>query len=172
MDDTEIAAATSDQVKAWYGNYKALKFGDPLPEKEPTNDQIAALHTRVVTLGLEPYADFSLLTPFGRRMARTLRHRSFVQQQDGTFKPVEVPGPECMATWLKCWEVFEVILLMLRWPLPNGATEEFRGFSADPSRFIVTPVALEAYLQNFSTIVHENPGCWHLCQRAEDRCRA
>jgi len=87
-DESVIAAASSDQVKAWYANFKEIKFGDPLAEKEPTPDQICALYTRIVELGQEPYADFSLLTPHGRRMQKVLRHRSWVPQQDGTYQPV------------------------------------------------------------------------------------
>ena len=95
LDDTEIMAASAEQVKTWYSNYKASKFGEPLPEREPTPDQISAMHTRIVKLCLEPYADFSILTPHGRRMAKVLRHRSWIFQEDGTYKPIDVPGPDC-----------------------------------------------------------------------------
>jgi len=162
-DESVIAAASSDQARTWYGNYKMLKFGDPLIEREPTPDQICALHTRIISLGAEPYADFSLLTPHGRRMQKVLRHRSWAPQQDGTYQPVEVPGPEDWETWKACWDVYEVILLMLRWPPADGQ---------DHGSLVATPIALEAYLQNFATLVKENPGCWHLCVTAEDRCRA
>ena len=37
---------------------------------------------------------------------------------------------------------------------------------------VASPISLEAYLQNFQTLVKESPGCWHLCATAEDRCRA
>ena len=43
---------------------------------------------------MEPYVGFSLLTPYGRRMAKVLRHRSWILQEDGTYKPIEVPGPD------------------------------------------------------------------------------
>ena len=171
-DDSTVPAATSSQLKDWYANYKAIKFGEPLPEKEPSPDQISALSTRVVTLNLEPYADFALLTPHGRRMQKELRHRSWLPQEDGSYKPIEVPGPGSFEVWKACWEVYEVILLMLRWPVPSdGLASEAPG-GVGIASLIVTPIALEAYLQNFSTLVKENPGCWHLCQRAEDRCRA
>ena len=62
-DESVIYAASTDQVKQWYLNYKSLKFGDPLIEREPTPDQICAMSTRVIDLGAEQYADFSLLTP-------------------------------------------------------------------------------------------------------------
>jgi len=162
-DESTIPAATADQVKIWYQNFKELKFGDLLPEKEPTPDQICGMHTRVIKLAQEPYADFSLLTPHGRRMAKVLRHRSWVLQQDGTYQPVDVPGPECWETWKACWNVYEVIMLMLRWPPVDDESEE---------TLVASPIALEAYFTNFATIVNESPGCWHLCQTAEDRRRA
>jgi len=162
-DESLIYAASTDQVKQWYQNYKILKFGEPLIEREPTPDQICAMSTRVIDLGAEPYADFSLLTPHGRRMQKVLRHRSWVPQQDGTYQPVEVPGPADWDTWKACWDVYEVILLMLRRPVAEGQ---------EVGSLIATPISLEAYLQNFQTLVKENPGCWHLCATAEDRCRA
>jgi len=162
-DESVIYAASTDQVTQWYLNYKNLKFGDPLIEREPTPDQICAMSTRVIDLGAEPYADFSLLTPYGRRMQKVLRHRSWIPQQDGSYQPVEVPGPADWDTWKACWDVYEVILLMLRRPVVDGQ---------DVGSLIATPISLEAYLQNFQTLVKENPGCWHLCATAEDRCRA
>jgi hypothetical protein len=163
-DETEVPAASSDQLKIWYENYKALKHGEPLIEKEPSPDQVAALHLRVVTLAMEPYADFSLLTPYGRRVAKTLRHRSWIMQEDGSYRPMEVPGPENFEVWNACFKVYEVILLMLRFP---GDAEKHTG-----ETLVVTPSAIEAYHEAFGALVREHPECWHLCQRAEDRCRA
>ena len=162
-DDTEAAAATKDQLKEWYANYAALKHGNPLVDKEPSPDQLAAMHHRIVILGLEPYADFSLLTPHGRRMAKVLRHRSWLPQEDGSYKPVEVPGPDSYATWALCFDVYEVILLMLRFPRAEGM---------EAAPFVVTPIAIEAYYKMFQELCKEFPDCWHLCQKAEDRCRA
>ena len=121
---------------------------------------------RVVTLGLEPYADFSVLTPYGRRVAKALRHQSWVLQEDGSYKPLDVPGPDCFAVWEACYKVYEVILLMLRFPEGEGGGTELS------KHFVVTPIALETYHEAFSTLVRQHPECWHLCQRAEDRCRA
>ena len=113
LDDSEFFAAASGQIEEWYRNCKVIKFGHPLPDKEP--DQVTAM-TRVVELKLEPYADFSTLTPHGRRMAKNLRHRSWIPQADGTYQPLEVPGPESPMTWEACFAVWEVIMLMLRYP--------------------------------------------------------
>ena len=60
--------------------------------------------------------------------------------------------------------MYEVIMLMLRWPPVDDESSE--------DDLVASPIALEAYFQNFATIVNESPGCWHLCQTAEDRRRA
>jgi hypothetical protein len=116
---------------------------------------------------MEPYADFSLLTPFGRRMAKVLRHRSWILQEDGSYRPMDVPGPESFEVWDACFKVYEVILLMLRFPEWPG-TEDVEKDSV----LVVTPIAVEAYREAFAALAREHPECWHLCQRAEDRCRA
>lgn len=72
-DETGVPGATTDQVREWYD--KCIKHGDPLADKDPSLDQIAALHLGIVTLGMEPFADFPLLTPYGRGLAKVLRHR-------------------------------------------------------------------------------------------------
>ena len=162
VDETDVAAATKSDLDTWYANYKALKFGPPLPRKEPTPDQIAAMHQRVVVHLMEPYADFSILTPYGRRKQKQLRHRSWVPQGDGTYQPVEVPGPDSLPTWEACYGVWEVIMFMLRIP----------GETPDLQEPVLTPIASEAYYEAFRELAREHPECWHLCCRAEDRCRA
>ncbi|CAK0840856.1 unnamed protein product, partial [Prorocentrum cordatum] len=163
-DDTEINAPETDQVTQWFENYAELRHGEPLEHHEPTPDQIAALHTRVVELKAEPYADFSLLTPYGRRVAKILRHRSWFLQEDGSYKAMEVPGPASFEVWEKCFDVYEVILLMLRFP--PAADGDGR------PQVVLTPIAIDAYREAFKQLCKEHPECWHLCQRAEDRCRA
>ena len=45
LDDSEVPTAASGQIEEWYRNYKDIKFGHPLPDKEPTPDQLMAMHT-------------------------------------------------------------------------------------------------------------------------------
>ena len=35
LDDSEVLAAASGQIEQGYRNYKVIKFGHPLPDKEP-----------------------------------------------------------------------------------------------------------------------------------------
>jgi hypothetical protein len=162
-DDAEIPSLTAAEEKQFFDNYFDIKQGEPEIESEPTADQISAMNTRITKLKLEPYADFSILTPFGRRMAKHLRHRSWLLQQDGTYQPCEVPGPADWDTWYACWRVYATILLMLRWPAKK---------EGDKEELVVSPAALECYLEAFRTLVREHPEAWHLCCKAEDRSRA
>ena len=163
MDDTEVTAATPSMLKQWYAQYRLVKKGAPLVGKEPTPDQILALHTRIIVHGLEPYADYSVLTPNGRRMAKRLKFMNWVPQPDGSYQHVEVPGPSSFELWEKCHAVWEVIMLMLTYP-PKTPEEE-----AKP---VFTLIAAETYFEAFKELAQQHPECWHLCCQAEDRCRA
>lgn len=124
---------------------------------EPSPEQVSALESRVVVQKLEPYADFSLLTPYGRRMAKALRLRSWVLQEDGSYRPSDVPGPPDFQAWAACFKVYAAALLMLR-------------FSS--GECVVKPQALEIYFEKFRSLVADHREAWHLCAQAEDRARA
>eukprot|EP00971_Amphidinium_carterae_P259909 5156770-Amphidinium_carterae.1 len=160
-DEGEFTVGAPAQITKWFSNYEQLKGGAPMEEHEPTPEQISALNERVVVFGLEPYADFSILTPFGRRIAKLLRHRSWVQQEDGTFKPLDVPGPGDFTTWAACWKVYATTLLMLRFDDGQGGEVP-----------VARPQALEVYFEAFRKLAAEVPEAWHLCARAEDRACA
>ena len=162
MDETECMAATPSMLDQWYDQYKKVKKGPPLVAKDPTADQLIAMHTRVVVHGLEPYGDFSILTPHGRRMQKRLKYRSWIPQGDGTYSPLEVPGPPSLEMWEACWAVYETILLMLTFPSVN---------QSDPEP-VLDLIAAETYVEAFRALARENAECWFLCCRAEDRARA
>eukprot|EP00971_Amphidinium_carterae_P341321 6480075-Amphidinium_carterae.1 len=119
------------------------------------------MHTRVVVHKLEPYGDFSLLTPFGRRMQKVLRHRSWLPQEDGSFRPVDAPGPADFATWAACFKVFASVLYMLRFESDSGELLP-----------VVKPAAIERYFESFRQIADQHPEVWHLAVEAEDRARS
>jgi hypothetical protein len=116
-----------------------------------------------VALHAAPYGDFSILTPFGRRMAKVLKHRAWLPNRDGTYRTVEVPGPDSYDVWYACWRVFACCCLMLRWP----AQAHVAG-----TDIVVTPAALEYYQENFRQLAFEYSECWFLCCKAEDACRS
>jgi hypothetical protein len=160
-DSSDLPPAHPDEVKQWFENYRQIKGGDPLTDREPTADQVAAMYSRVITYRMEPYGDFSLLTPHGKRFAKEMKYSSWVPQEDGTWQSILLPGPASFTVWTTCWRVYEVILLMLRDTDAAGNT-----------CMVVNPIALEHYFESFALLCRENPEAWHLCVQAEDRCRS
>ena len=112
-DEGEIETATTEEMDEALLTCADRKGGLPLPAVEPTADQVGAMKTRVVVNQRDPYAGFSVLTPHGRRMAKLLRHRSWLKNNDGSWTPFEVPGPASFSAWEACWKVYAAILLML-----------------------------------------------------------
>ena len=99
MDESFVDPLTPGELNQFYANYRDLKHGDPQEEVEPTLEQVSAFNARVVTLQMAPYGDFSILTPFGRRMAKVLKHRAWLPNRDCSYRTVEVPGPESYDVW-------------------------------------------------------------------------
>eukprot|EP00971_Amphidinium_carterae_P051080 1005695-Amphidinium_carterae.1 len=118
---------------------------------------VSAMHSRVVFHKLEPYGDFSLLTPFGRRMQKVLRHRSWMPQEDGSFKPIDAPGPSDFTTWAACFKVYAAVLYMLRLEGSDGRPQP-----------VVKPSSVERYFESFRQLAEQNPEVWHLAVEAED----
>ena len=65
---------TPAQVNAVYTNFRGLKRGEPQEEVESTAERISAFHARAVLLQSAPYGDFSILTQFGRQLAKVPKH--------------------------------------------------------------------------------------------------
>ena len=93
LDDTEVPILSRTELDQAFSNHVAITGAEPNHEAEPTPEQIAAMSHRVLVLGEAPYADFSVLTPYGRRVQKQMKARAWAFQPDGTFKPLEVPGP-------------------------------------------------------------------------------
>eukprot|EP00435_Cladocopium_sp_Y103_P032358 s2067_g8.t1 len=92
LDESEVQQLTQAELDQAYPNHVGVTGSDPPEDAEPTADQIAALHAKVIVRGESPYADFSVLTPFGRRAQRQMKARAWTLQQDGTFRALDVPG--------------------------------------------------------------------------------
>lgn len=105
MDESEVPILTQAQLDEAYRFHVEITGADPPADAEPTAEQIAALKARVVDRGEAPYADFSVLTPFGRRVQKQMKARSWMLQQDGSFRAWGVPGPPSFDTWAACWKV-------------------------------------------------------------------
>jgi hypothetical protein len=65
----------------------------PQEEEEPTEIQVKGLQVRV-DRGSTPCVDFGIFGPYGRKLMRALKFRTWMPNGDGTFTSKEVPGPE------------------------------------------------------------------------------
>ena len=163
LDESEVSLLSTADVDQAYRNYREAVGADPLPESDPTVEQITAMHAKVLVRQEAPYADFSVLTPYGRRMQKQSKARNFLLQQDGSWKSVEIPGPPSFQAWCACWKIYKTVLLMLKHP-ENTALGR-------PSIPVTTVAALEEYFNRVSDLHEEFPEAWHLVMQAEDRCR-
>ena len=71
MDDSELDILPQRQLDEAFQLFRSRMGSDPLKEHEPSPEQITAMYNKVVIQGDSPYADFSVLTPFGRRSQKT-----------------------------------------------------------------------------------------------------
>ena len=90
----------------------------------------------------ETYADFSILTPFGRRMQKTMKMKSYAFQPDGSWKTADPgpPKPPGLASMLQGVQGSPVHVEVPRWyndlasdhRWPSGAGHEGAGGGAAP----------------------------------------
>ena len=161
-DDSEVQLKSRAELVKYYENHREITGAEPLPEVEPTDIQVAAMEEKVVTRDEAPYADFSILTPFGRRMQKTMKMKSFAFQPDGTWKTAEIPGPPNLQAWQACFKVYRAVLFMLRYPAGTVVTPPVGG---GPVGLVTRqPVVVQPHSLEY-------PECWHLLMPAEDRMR-
>ena len=162
LDDTELELLSAEEIDKAYANHREATGADPLPEADPSAEQVSVLFGKIVKRSESPYADFSVLTPFGRRVQKQMKARNFLLQPDGSWKTVEIPGPQSYESWKACWRVFRTVLLMLKHDEnPAGIKKP-----------VATVAALEEYHEKIYELTNEFPECWHLVMQAEDRARS
>ena len=162
LDDTELEIATKDQLDEAFSNYRRVMGADPPKESEPSPEQITVFMNKVVTRGGSPYADFSVLTPFARRIQKTLKAKGWLLQEDGSWKQAEVAGPPTYEAWSACFDVYRTLLLMMM-HTPNAAGDR---------KPVITWACLDEYFRNISNLNRQYPECWPLILQADDRCRS
>ena len=74
----------------------------------------------------------------------------WVVDHDGSKKAFERPGPANLMAWNEGWNVFATAAVMLK---------------------IARPAVLEVYRSSFEERARLHPEAWHLCVRADVRCR-
>jgi len=156
-DEGVVLPLEAAEVDDHFAAVAARRGGPVRKAAEPTADQIAAMKARVLVHKEVPYADFSILTPYGRRLQKHMKTKSWVMNPDGMWHAVEVPGPSSYDEWLCCWRVYENLLLGLR--------------EGEPLVPLFNFASLEAYAENVRVLAAEFPDLWGLVCRAEDRCR-
>ena len=161
-DDTEVELISAADLDSAYRNYKEATGSDPLPETDPSPEQITVMINKILVRSEAPYADFSVMVPFGRRVQKQQKARNFLLQPDGSWKSIEIPGPPTYQAWVACWRVYRTVLLMIKHPPTPPATV---------SKSVATVASLEEYSDRIADLVSEFPECWHLIMQAEDRCR-
>ena len=151
QDESELLPPGASEVDKWYQNYIMVMGSQPDDAEEPSSAQLAALHKRVYSENRAPYADFSVWTPFERRMSRVQKCRTFTPLGDGSYLQKDLPGPGSHSAWRASWSVFKVACLMLN---------------------ICSLAALEAYSMQIEKLVTQWPRCWGLIYLADDAARA
>ena len=75
QDDSELLPPSAADVDKWYQNYIITMGAQPDETEEPTASQLAVLYKKVYTENRPPYTDFSVWTPFERRMSKVQKCR-------------------------------------------------------------------------------------------------
>ena len=128
--DAELVRLSQVQVRKLFNDYAALRGAEPTEEVEPTVEQISAV-AQVVAADLVPYADFSILGPYGRRSVGKLCYQAWNFQPDGTWHRREFPGPPSFEHWWASFRVLRTIFLLLDIAPPellDNYGEMVRGF--------------------------------------------
>lgn len=133
---------------------------------------MAAMEDKIIVRDEAPYADFSILTPFGRRMQRVMKSKAFAFQPVGSWRASEIPGPPTLQAWQACFRVYRSMLFMLRLRYPatvapaGGAAGGVRSGIITTRPVVVQPHSLERYFEAFKDLCLEFPECWHLQRTA------
>ena len=76
----------------WLQNYLRTMAGWPPEEEEPSIEQLSALHRRLSTQDVAPFTDFAVFVPYGQRVARASKFRTYILSSNG-YTVKELPGP-------------------------------------------------------------------------------
>ena len=149
-DDSEFTIV-SDQLKAkWYQRYLDVMGGPPEEDCEPTLEQLSALHRKVFVLQDPPYTDFGVFGPYGRKLLRSSKFKTYVLTPEG-YTTKEIPGPANFAIWRSSYRVFKTAMIMMD---------------------IISVSNLMSYESTIERYSITYPQAWHLVVIAEDNARA
>ena len=109
--DREVERWSREELNLLRSRYRSVEGEDPMKSEEVTDDQLSVLGA-LTRVGIAPYADFGVWTPFGQRAAENLKFTSHFLDHTGAWRCKEIPGPDCFATWEACWRVFRTAAIM------------------------------------------------------------
>ena len=150
-DESELLPPKASMIDAWHQNYLVLMGSPPDDTEEPTASQLAALHKKIYIENRAPYTDFSVWTPFERRMSRVQKCRVYTPLGNGSYLQQDLPGPGSFSAWKTNWAVFRTAALMLN---------------------ICSIASLEAYYRQIERLSTQWPSAWGLIYTADDTARA
>lgn len=150
-DESELLPPQAQEIDKWFQNYQVVMGAQPDESEEPTSSQLGALAKRVFSENKPPYADFSVWTPYERRMTRVQQCRVFRPLGDGSYLQQDLPGPNSFMAWKASWNVFKTAAVMLN---------------------IASIASLEAYFKQIERTTIQWPSCWGLVYTADDAARA
>ena len=150
-DESEYAPADASAIQGWNQLYVNIMGAHPEEDEDATDEQLAGLHKRVWEQGRSPYVDFGVWGPYGRKVLKTQKYRTFTPLGDGSFLQREMPGPQNLQQWTASWRVFKVAAISLN---------------------IVSLAALQLYEKNIEKLVLTWPKCRGLIAGADDKARA
>ena len=148
--DAEVASLSGDELANLRRRYVVVRGDHPVPRMDVTDTQLSAFQ-RWVTSGRCPATDFGVWGPHGARIERRLKFTNHVLDVGGRWRTAELSGPDCFDTWLECWHIFETACIMCE---------------------TATAATLDKYREEFRSLVDRFPTAWHICVRAEWRCRS
>ena len=148
--DQEIPIMSPDLINKARDRYIQACGDEPLPSCAASDAQLTALNF-LLENNMAPYADFAIFNAHGTRVERKLKFVQHFINAEGQWRATEVPGPSTLDHWKACWDVYTVAAISLG---------------------IVAPAILARYAKRFEERCTRYPLSWHICARAEDRCRA
>ena len=148
--DQDVAMLPESKLAELRRHFVEVIGDEPLQRIDATDAQLTAL-SFVVECGLTPYADFGVFGPHGTRQEKRMRFAQHFQDTTGKWRAVEQAGPPNIEAWRQCWETFTVAAVTLK---------------------VARPAVLARYAQKFEERCMRYSRAWHLCVRADDRCRA
>ena len=150
LSATDVAAAYEEYHLRMGGKAGAVKRVLPMPDREPTIDQLSALaairdEKEVV------YVDLAVWTPFAGRARRKRTFSGYTLGTDGELHLAELKGPATHSDWEASFEIFKTACVMLKIAV------------------LETLIRYQALIKKYHTAY--GSACWALLYQAECRMR-